>query len=169
MFIRHLTQLIISLFQKSPLGKSNGKQPVGYKCVSLPDYTLVVGIITIIFTLAVFVLSLTLKAPVWVPVLWIVFSILGVILIIAWKNVKILYNDKKIIETTFLGKEKHYTYDEFVSCEEKPQQQTIRYYTVDGRVLKLNQSIEEAIYLDISIKSQYMKLHNNRNIPTKRK
>ena len=90
-------------------------------------------------------------------------------MIIAWKNVKILYNDKKIIETTFLGKEKHYTYDEFVSCEEKPQQQTIRYYTVDGRVLKLNQSIEEAIYLDISIKSQYMKLHNNRNIPTKRK
>ena len=88
-------------------------------------------------------------------------------MIIAWKNVKILYNDEKIIETTFLGKENHYTYDEFVSCEEKPQQQLIRYYTADGRVLKVNQSIEDAIYLDISIKSKYKKLHNNKNIPIK--
>lgn len=163
MFIRHLTRLIISLFQKSPLGKATE----GYKCVSLPDYTLVVGIITIIFTLLIFVLSLILKAPVWVPVLWIVFSLLGIYLIIAWKNVKILYDDEKIIETTFLGKENHYTYDEFVSCEEKPQQQLIRYYTADGRVLKVNQSIEDAIYLDISIKSKYKKLHNNKNIPIK--
>lgn len=167
MFIRHLTQLIISLFQKSPLGKASGKQPEGYKCVSLPDYTLVVGIITIIFTLLIFVLSLMLKAPVWVPILWIVFSLLGISLIIAWKNVKILYNDEKIIETTFLGKENHYTYDEFVSCEEKSQQQIIRYYTANGRVLKVNQSIEDAIYLDISIKSKYKKLHNNKNIPIK--
>lgn len=167
MFIRHLTRLIISLFQKSPLGKATGKETEGYKCVSLPDYTLVVGIITIIFTLLIFVLSLILKAPVWVPVLWIVFSLLGIYLIIAWKNVKILYNDEKIIETTFLGKENHYTYDEFVSCEEKPQQQIIRYYTANGRVLKVNQSTEDAIYLDISIKSMYKKLHNNKNIPTR--
>ncbi len=167
MFIRHLTRLIISLFQKSPLGKATGKETEGYKCVSLPDYTLVVGIITIIFTLMIFVLSLILKAPVWVPVLWIVFSLLGIYLIIAWKNVKILYDDEKIIETTFLGKENHYTYDEFVSCEEKPQQQIIRYYTANGRVLKVNQSIEDAIYLDISIKSKYKKLHNNKNIPIK--
>lgn len=167
MFIRHLTQLIISLFQKSPLGKSTAKHHEGYKCVSLPDYTLVVGIITIVFTLMIFVLSLLLKAPVWVPVLWLFFSLLGIFLIIAWKNVKILYNDEKIIETTFLGKENHYTYDEFVSCEEKPQQQLIRYYTADGRVLKVNQSIEDAIYLDISIKSKYKKLHNNKNIPIK--
>ncbi len=169
MFIRHLTQLIISLFQISPLGKSTSKHPKGYECVSLPDYTLVVGIITIIFTLAIFVLSLVLKAPIWVSVSWIVFSLLGIFLIIAWKKVKILYNDEKIIQTTFLGKEKHYTYDEFVSCEEKPQQRIVRYYTADGRVLKLDQSIEEAIYLDISIKSKYIKLHNNKNIPIKRK
>ena len=51
MFIRHLTQLIISLFQKTPLGKSNRKQTEGYRCVALPDYALIVGIITIIFTL----------------------------------------------------------------------------------------------------------------------
>ena len=167
MFIRHITQLIMSLFQKSPLGKSSGKQPEGYKCVALPDYTLVMGIITIIFTIAIFVLSLVLKAPVWVPVLWILFSLLGVSLIIAWKNVKILYNDERIIETTFWGKEKHYTYDEFVSCEENTQKRVIRYYTADGRVLKVDQSTEDAIYLDISIKSNYKKLHNNKNIPIK--
>lgn len=167
MLIRHLTRLIISLFQKSPLGKANSKQPEGYKHVSLPDYTLVVGIITIVFTIVIFVLSLVLKAPVWVPVIWVLFSLLGISLIIAWKNVKILYNDEKIIETTFSGKEKHYTYDEFVSCEENSQKQIIKYYTSDGRVLKVDQSTEDAIYLDISIKSQYKKLHNNKNLPVK--
>ena len=167
MLIRHLTRLIISLFQKSPLGKANSKQPEGYKHVSLPDYTLVVGIITIVFTIVIFVLSLVLKAPVWVPVIWVLFSLLGISLIIAWKNVKILYNDEKIIETTFLGKENHYTYDEFVSCEENSQKQIIKYYTSDGRVLKVDQSTEDAIYLDISIKSQYKKLHNNKNLPVK--
>ncbi|MBP3329745.1 MAG: hypothetical protein J6L89_02815 [Clostridia bacterium] len=167
MFIRYLTQMIVALFQKSPLGKSTGKQREGYKCVSLPDYTLVVGIITIIFTLVIFGLSLVFKAPGWVPALWIVFSLLGFYLIIAWKNIKVLYNDEKIIETTFLGKEKHYTYDEFVSCEEKTQKHVIKYYTADGRVLKVDQSIEDAIYLDIAIKSEYKKLHNNKNIPIK--
>ena len=168
MFIRHLTQLIISLFQKTPLGKSNRKQTEGYRCVALPDYALVVGIITIIFTLAIFVLSLVLKAPWWVSVIWPVFSLLGFYLIIAWNNVKILYNDERIIEKTFLGKENCFTYDEFVSFEEKAQPNVIKYYTADGRKLKVDQSMPDAIYLDISIKAQYKKLHKNKNIPVKK-
>ena len=168
MFIRHLTQLIISLFQKTPLGKSNGKQTEGYKCVALPDYALVVGIITIVFTLAIFVLSLVLKAHWLVSAIWPVFSLLGFYLIIAWKNVKILFNDEKIIETTFLGKENSFVYDEFVSCEEKAQPSVIKYYTADGRILKVDQSMPDAIYLDISIKAQYKKLHKNKNIPVKK-
>ena len=168
MFIRHLTQLIISLFQKTPLGKSNRKQTEGYKSVSLPDYALVVGIITIIFTLAIFVLSLVLKAPWWVSVIWPVFSLLGFYLIIAWKNVRVLYNDERIIETTLFGKENCFAYDEFVSCEEKIKPNVIKYYTADGRILKVDQSMPDAIYLDISIKAKYKKLHKNKNIPAKK-
>ncbi len=167
MFIRHLTQFIMSLFEKSPLGKSSRKHPDGYKSVALPDYTLVVGVITILFTLAIFVVSLVLKAPVWVSVIWVVFSLLGFSLIIAWKNVKILYNDDEIIETTFWGKENRFTYDEIVSCEKKPSTQTVKYYTSDGRSFKADQSTEDAIYLDIFITAKYKKLHNNKNLPVK--
>ncbi|MBQ8228189.1 MAG: hypothetical protein IJZ88_04155 [Clostridia bacterium] len=169
MFVRHLTQLIMSLFEKSPLGKSSRKQPDGYKYVALPDYTLVVGIITVFFTLAIFVVSLVLKAPVWVPVIWIIFSLLGFSLIIAWKNVKILYNDDEIIETTFWGKQNRFVYDEIVSCEKKSTTQTVKYYTADGRSFKVDQSTEDAIYLDIFIIAKYKKLHNNKKLPQRQK
>ncbi len=167
MLIRHLVQLIVSLFQKSPLGKSNGKPPEGYKSVALPDYMLVVGVIEILFTVAIFVVSLVLKAPVWVPVIWALFPLLGVSLIIAWKNVKVLYNDDEIIEITFRGKENRFTYDEIVSSEKKSSSQTIKYHTADGRSFKVDQSTEDGIYFDIFITSKYMKLHNNKKLPAK--
>lgn len=167
MFVHYITKLIMALLQKSPLGKSSKKQPEGYSCVALPDYTLVVGIITILFTFAVFLVSLFLKAPVWVPVMWAAFSLLGVSLIIAWKNVKILYNDDEILETTFWGKQNRFTYDEIAGCEKKSSTQTVKYYTIDGRSFKADMSTEDGIYLDIFITSKYMKLHNNKKIPQK--
>lgn len=167
MFIRHITQLIISLLQKSPLGKSNSKHPEGYKCVALPDYVLVVGIIEIVFTIAIFILSLILKAPAFISAIWIVFSLVGVSLIIARNNVKILYNDDEIIEKTFFGKEKKFTYDEIVSYEKKGNAQTVKYYTGDSRSFKVDQSTEDGIYFDIFITAKYKKLHNNKNLPAK--
>ncbi len=93
--------------------------------------------------------------------------LLGVSLIIAWKNVRVLYSEDEIIQTTFWGKEKRFTYDEIVSYSENSATKSIKYYTADGRILSVDQSADEAIYLDISIKSKYKKLHNNKNLPQK--
>ncbi|MBQ8783326.1 MAG: hypothetical protein IJZ57_06095 [Clostridia bacterium] len=127
----------------------------------MSDYTLVVGIITILFTLAIFVVSLVLKAPVWVPVIWVVFSLLGFSLIIAWKNVRTIYNEDEIIYKNFWGKKRRFLYSDFVGYTGIVGKTDMKYITVDGHKLIIDQRTA-APEIHKLIKTKYEELHNER-------
>lgn len=80
--------------------------------VCYPKLYYIVGIICFVLFLIPTIITAFLDLPFYLPVGFSVFSILGVILVVASINCKIFYGSEKIVIQNFFGKKRTFSYDQ---------------------------------------------------------
>lgn len=154
-----ITEAVLNALEKSKLGKSKRKLNGKVKSIDMPDMFLVVGIISFVF-LNFFAVGAFLSGEKGVALFFSVFSLLGLWLVILWKNERIFYGEEEIIRKNFWGKKKRFSFSDFVGYTGVVGKTDIKYITADGNKLAIDRRATEAAEIHKLIKTKYEGLHN---------
>jgi len=161
--IRILTFALIPVIVRGVLAfMRRPKKPEEGK-VYLPKFMLILGLITsIFFLIPTFITSFS-DEPVWIPIIFFAFSLLGGVLIIAFVNCRISYDPYGFDAKNFFGKKKSYTYDQVTAI--KINTHEVYLYMDKSRVAVDEFSIGGNDFLNF-VEQKYKELHNGKDIPS---
>ena len=134
--------------------------------VHLPKFFMILGAISsIAFLIPVFI-TIFLAEPIWVPIVFLIVSLIGAIFIIAFFNCRISYDEKGFIYKNFFGIKRNFTYDQITAIKEGVEESYI--YIGKNRVMVTGLSVGEVEFINF-VKEKYKALHNGQNIPEHKK
>lgn len=87
--------------------------------VRLPKFVLFLGIIVAVMFGAFAVFSMTPDEPQWVPLAFVAFACMGLALVIAYMNCRIVYDEEGFTSGNFFGKKNRYTYDQVTGIKQR--------------------------------------------------
>ena len=134
--------------------------------VHLPKFFIILGAIGFIAFLIPVFITIFLAEPIWVPIVFLIFSLIGAIFIIAFLNCRISYDEKGFIYKNFFGMKKFFTYDQVTAIKEGVEESYI--YTDKNRVLVTGLSVGGIEFINL-VKEKYKVLHNGQKIPEHKK
>lgn len=102
------------------------------------------------------------QAPIWVVYVLLFFALIGVILIIAQLNCRIVYDDKGFTHTSFFGIKREYSYDQVTAIKENLNEDYV--YVGKRRILVDGLAHGGYEFIGIVIK-KYRSIHNGQVIP----
>lgn len=142
-------------FLRQPKNIEKGK-------VYLPKFFAILGVITsTIFLIPAFITVFS-DEPIWVPIVFFFFSSLGAILIIAFVNCRISYDEDGFIAKSFFGIKRKYTYDQVTAIKENMHE---KYICIDKRKVMVDEfSIGGNDFIKL-VKKKYRTLHNGQSLP----
>lgn len=122
----------------------------------------VVGAIGTAFSLVSGFITSFSDEPIWVPVVFFVFSLLAIALIIAYVNCRISYDENGFIAKNFFGRKKQATYSEITGIQKNMHETYI--YIGKRRVMVDEFSIGGKEFINL-VKKKYRTLHNGQSLP----
>lgn len=160
--IRALTFAIIPIivngvfaFLRKPKTAEKGK-------VHLPKFFAILGTITSTIFLIPTIITAFSDEDIWVPIVFLVFSLLGATLIIAFMNCRISYDDDGFVAKTFFGIKRKVSYDQVTAIKENMHETYI--YVGKRRVMVDEFSIGGKDFITF-VKKKYRTLHNGKSLP----
>lgn len=145
---------IIALLSKPKESKDN--------TVRLPKLLLVIGIVCSAFFLTLLFITLFLAQPLWIPAIFLAFSLLGAMLILMYINYRIEYDNFGFTVTGYFGKKRSFTYDMITGARDATQEAYI--YFGEKRVMIDKMAIGSAQFLEL-VEKKYKALNGGHDIP----
>lgn len=160
--IRGLTFLLIPIivngvfaYLRQPKQAEDGK-------VYLPKFFAILGTIaSVIFLIPAFITVFS-DEPLWVPIFFLFFSSLGAILIIAFVNCRISYDEEGFISKSFFGIKRKFTYEQVTAIKENMHENFI--YIGKQRIMVDEFSIGGNDFIKL-VKKKYRTMHNGQSLP----
>ena len=161
--IRGLCSLFASIFVDSifALGSLSKKAEAGK--VHLPKFSAIFGLIFFLCFSTVCVVMAVLKEPLWVCLAFLAISLLGILLIVAYINCRISYDENGFVSKNFFGIKRSFTYDQVTAIKEGVREDHC-VYLGKSKVTVDILSIGGRDFL-AHIKKQYGMLHNGQAVP----
>lgn len=160
--IRALTFLLISVFVNSILGYLRQPKKAKDGMVFLPKLLAIFGIVTSGIFLIPAIITAFLGEQLWVPILFLFLSSLGAILIIAFINCRITYDEEGFVAKNFFGKKRKFTYDQVTAIKENMHENYI--YMGKHRVMVDEFSIGGADFMK-HVKKKYRIANEGLSLP----
>lgn len=145
----------IFVFLRQPKEAEKGK-------VHLPKFFAILGTITSTIFLIPTIITAFSDEDIWVPIVFLVFSLLGATLIIAFMNCRISYDDDGFVAKTFFGIKRKVSYDQVTAIKENMHETYI--YVGKRRVMVDEFSIGGKEFINL-VKKKYRTLHNGQSLP----
>ena len=123
--IRSSTLLLMPIFINSILGLLRQPKQAEKGKVYLPKRLAILGTICSSLFLIPSIITAFLVEPLWVPITFLLLSSMGVILIIAYLNCRITYDDEGFVAKNFFGKKRKFTYDQVTAIKENAHESYI--------------------------------------------
>lgn len=134
--------------------------------VFLPTSVFVLGVIAAaLFTIVAAFLAFV-SGEVAVSIVFLLFSLLGIILMVACINCRIKYNEDGFVSKSFFGVETHYTYDELTSIREGVNDTIL--YVGEKRVTVETMAVGSREFIAFA-KKKYRTLKDGRPLPKSKK
>ncbi len=159
--IRGLIMAVLPILVTSLLAAGKKTQKKDGK-VFLHKLFPVVGAIGTAFSLVSGFITSFSDEPIWVPVVFFVFSLLAIALIIAYVNCRISYDENGFIAKNFFGRKKQATYSEITGIQKNMHETYI--YIGKQRIMVDEFAIGGDDFIAFA-KNKYKTLHNGQNIP----
>lgn len=158
--IRRLIQDVLSTYTfkqlRKPKKAKDGK-------VHLPASFAALGsVVAVLFLIPTFITAFFDDEETWVTILFFVFSIIGVVLVIAFINCRISYDDDGFVAKTFFGVKRKATYDQVTAIKENMHETYI--YIGKRRVMVDEYSIGGMEFIKL-VKKKYRTFNNGKSIP----
>ena len=145
----------VFVFLRQPKTAEKGK-------VQLPKFFAVLGTIASSVFLVPAIITAFLDEGIWLPVLFLVFSLLGATLIVAFINCRISYDEDGFVSKNFFGIKKKASYDQVTAIKENMHETYI--YIGKQRVMVDELSIGGIDFIKL-VKKKYRTLHNGQSLP----
>lgn len=130
--------------------------------VQLPKAFAIVGSITSVFFLIIAVITYLEKEPLWVNLFFIFAALLGIVLLMAFVNYRITYDDDGFVYRNFWGIKREFTYSQITGIKENVSECCI--YIGKRKVTVECLSVGGIMFAAI-IKKKYSDFHGGQKIP----
>lgn len=145
----------IFVFLRQPKEAVKGK-------VQLPKFFAILGLITSTIFLIPTIITAFSDEDIWVPIVFLTFSLLGATWIVAFINCRISYDDDGFVAKTFLGMKRKVSYDQVTAIKENMHETYI--YIGKRRVMVDEYSIGGEDFIKL-VKKKYRTFHNGESLP----
>lgn len=146
---------IYEIFLRKPEKAEKGK-------VHLPKLFAIIGVIDAALFLTCAAASYFSGEETWVPVVFLVIALVGVVLIVAFANCRITYDDEGFVARTFFGIKRKVTYDQVTAIKENAHETYI--YIGKRRVMVDEFSINGRDFIKL-VKKKYRTFNGGKNLP----
>ena len=157
-----MRHLLISIILNGVFGCLRQPKQAEDGKVYLPRFFAILG--TIIFAIFFIpaVITAFLDEPLWVPVLLLILSSLGVILIIAFVNRRISYDQDGFIHKSFFGIKRRFTYDQVTAIKENMHEKILY---AGKRKIKVDEILIGGDNFINFVKKKYRTIHDGESLP----
>lgn len=145
----------VFVFLRQPKTAEKGK-------VHLPKFFAILGTITSTIFLIPTIITAFSDEDIWVPIVFLVFSLLGATLIIAFMNCRISYDEDSFVAKTFFGIKRKVSYDQVTAIKENMHETYI--YIGKRRVMVDEYSRGGKEFINF-VKKKYRTFHNGESLP----
>ena len=145
----------VFVFLRQPKTAEKGK-------VHLPKFFAILGAISSALFLVPAIITAFSDEAIWVPIGFLVFSLLGATLIVAFVNCRISYDEDGFVAKTFFGIKRKVSYDQVTAIKENMHETYI--YIGKRRVMVDEFSIGGKEFINL-VKKKYRTLHNGQSLP----
>ena len=146
-------------FLRQPKKAEKGK-------VYLPKFFVILGLITSTIFLIPTLITAFSDVPIWVPILFFAFSLLGASLIIAFLNCRVWYNEDGFVAKNFFGIKRKFTYDQVTAIKENMHED---YIYIGKRRVMIDEFSVGGIDFIAYLRKRYRTLHKGQALPKIRK
>ena len=160
--VRGLSFLIIPIivngvfaFLRQPKKAEKGK-------VYLPKFFVILGLICSIIFLVPAIITAFLDEPIWVPILFFAFSLLGASFIIAFVNCRVSYDEDGFVAKNFFGVKRKFTYNQVTAIKENMHED---YIYVGNRKVMIEEVSVGRIEFIAYVRKKYRMIHNGQALP----
>ena len=151
-----IAEIIIGLLRL--IRKTNGKT------VCLPKFFFTSGTVASIIFIIIVAITLYNGEESWIPILFSVFSIISLMLTVAYLNCRITYDESEIICRNLLGFTKKYSYDDIIGIENWDSEDLI-FFGKEQKVISVDYCLLGGIEFVVFINKKYSLLHMGKDIP----
>ncbi len=102
------------------------------------------------------------EAPLWVVFILLLFSLLGLVLVIAQLNCRIVYDDNSFTHTSFFGIKRKYSYEQVTAIKEDLHDD---YVYIGKRKIMVDWLAYNGHWFVATVKKKYRTIHNGKAIP----
>ena len=160
--VRGLSFLIIPIivsgvlaFLRQPKNAEKGK-------VYLPKFFVILGLITSTIFLIPTIITAFSDEPIWVPILFCAFSLLGASFIIAFINCRVSYDEDGFVAKNFFGIKRKFTYDQVTAIKENMHED---YIYIGKRKVMIDEFSVGGIEFIAYVRKRYRTIHKGQALP----
>ncbi len=130
--------------------------------VYLHKFLAILGAITSVVFLIPAIITAFLDEPLWIPIIFLLLSLLGITLIIAFINCRISYDQDGFVHKSFFGIKRRFTYDQVTAIKENTHEKFL--YVGNRRLMVDEFSIGGDDFIKL-VKKKYRTIHDGKSIP----
>ncbi len=130
--------------------------------VYFPKALGIIGAVTSLFFMILFIITAYLNQPIWIPIIFLCFSIFATSLIVAFVNCRISYDDNSFSAKNFLGVKRKFTYDQVTGIKQNTNETYI--YIGNRRVMVDDFAVGGYGFID-KVRDKYGELHDGEFLP----
>ena len=160
--IRGLSFLLIPIIVSGVLAFLRQPKKAEAGKVYYPKFFAIIGIITSTVFLVFTLITAFSDEPLWVPILFFSFSLLGAGFIIAFINCRISYDEDGFVARNFFGAKRRFTYDQVTAIKENMHEAYL--YNGERKVLIDELSVGGRDFITYA-KKRYRTIHNGQALP----
>ena len=160
--VRGLSFLIIPIivsgvlaFLRQPKKAEKGK-------VYLPKFFVILGLITSTIFLIPTLITAFSDEPIWVPILFFAFSLLGASFIIAFVNCRVTYDEDGFVAKNFFGVKRKFTYDQVTAIKKNMHED---YIYIGKRKVMIDEFSVGGIEFIAYVRKRYRTIHKGQALP----
>ena len=158
--IRGLTFLLIPVVVNSILGYLRQPKQAEEGKVFLPKLLAILGVICFGIFIIPAIITAFLGEQLWIPILFLLLSSLGMVLIVAFVNCRITYDEEGFVAKNFFGKKRKFTYDQVTAIKENAHESYI--FMGKHKVMVDEFSIGADAFMAL-VEEKYTALHNRQS------
>ncbi len=160
--IRGLSFLIIPIIVSGVLALLRQPKKAEKGKVYLPKFFVILGLICSAFFLIPTIITAFSDEPIWVPIVFFCFSLLGGSLIVAFVNCRVSYDEDGFVAKNFFGIKRKFTYDQVTAIKENMHE---NYIFIGTRKVMIDEFSEGGSEFIAYVGKRYRKIHNGQPIP----
>ena len=160
--VRGLSFLIIPIIVSGVLAFLRQPQKAERGKVYLPKFFVILGLITSTIFLIPTLITAFLDEPIWVPILFFAFSLLGASFIIAFVNCRVSYDEDGFVAKNFFGVKRKFTYDQVTAIKENKHE---KYIYIGKRKIMIDEFSVGGIEFIAYVRKRYRTIHKGQALP----